>query len=133
MHIKNIIEFLEKKFPLDLQESYDNCGLTYGHSQNEVTGVLICLDVTEESVKEAIRKKCNLIISHHPVLFKGIKQINLNSMNARVLERCIKNDIALYALHTNLDNHQEGVNKEITNRIGLDDTKVLLPKPSTLC
>ena len=133
MLIKNIIEFLEKKFSLDLQESYDNCGLTYGHSQNEVTGVLICLDVTEESVKEAIRKKCNLIISHHPVLFKGIKQINLNSMNARVLEQCIKNDIALYTLHTNLDNHQEGVNKEISNRIGLDDTKVLLPKPSTLC
>ena len=132
MRLKKIVNFIENRFPLDLQETYDNCGLTYGHLDNEISGVLVCLDVTDEVVQESIRKKCNLIISHHPVIFKGIKKINGRSMNQRVLEQCIKNDISLYALHTNLDNHHEGVNKEIANKIGLKDTQVLLPKQNTL-
>ena len=94
--------------------------------------ILVCLDVTDEVVKEAIQKKCNLIISHHPVLFRGIKKITQNTMSNRVLEKCIQNNIALYALHTNLDNHQEGVNKEIMTRIGIDDPKILMPKVNIL-
>ncbi len=132
MNIRDIIEFIENKFPLDLQESYDNCGLTYGRIQNKVKGVLVCLDVTEEIVEEAVQKKCNLIVSHHPVIFQGLKKINLKSMNTRILEKCIKNNIALYALHTNLDNHYEGVNKEIMDRIGIGDPKILLPKSNML-
>ena len=132
MQIKDLIEFIENKFPLELQESYDNCGLTYGHKENTLEGILVCLDVTEQVVKEAIQKKCNVIVSHHPVIFNGIKKINLNSMNTRILEQCIKNDIALYALHTNLDNHNEGVNKEIINRIGLENPEIMLPKKNTL-
>ena len=132
MHIREIIEFIENKFPLDLQESYDNCGLTYGRIQNKLKGVLVCLDVTEEVVEEALQKKCNLIVSHHPVIFQGLKKISLKSMNTRILEKCIKNDIALYALHTNLDNHHKGVNKEIMDRIGIESPEILLPKSNTL-
>ena len=104
MQIRDIINFIENKFPLELQESYDNCGLTYGYPENQVNGILVCLDVTDDVVKEAVQKKCNLIISHHPVLFRGIKKITQNTMSNRVLEKCIQNNIALYALHTNLDN-----------------------------
>ena len=132
MQIRDIIHFIENKFPLELQESYDNCGLTYGYPENQVKGILVCLDVTDEVVKEAVQKKCNLIISHHPVLFRGIKKITQNTMSNRVLEKCIQNDIALYALHTNLDNHQEGVNKEIMTRIGIEDPKILMPKTNML-
>ena len=132
MILKEIVQFIEDKFPLENQESYDNCGLTYGHLENELNGILVCLDVTEEVVNEAIKKKCNLIISHHPVIFRGISKIDGSKINLRVLEKCIQHNIALYALHTNLDNHHSGVNKEISNRIGLENPKILLPKTNTL-
>jgi len=132
MLIGDITHYLESRYPLSLQESYDNCGLTYGHKTHEVQGVLFALDVTEDIVREAISKKCNLIISHHPVVFKGLKQINGSNMTERVLELCIKNDIALYAIHTNLDNHKEGVNKRIADTIGLSDLKILKPKKDKL-
>lgn len=132
MLIGDITHYLESRYPLSLQESYDNCGLTYGHKTHEVQGVLFALDVTEDIVREAISKKCNLIISHHPVVFKGLKQINGSNMTERVLELCIKNDIALYAIHTNLDNHKEGVNKRIADTIGLSDVKILKPKKDKL-
>ena len=132
MLIGDITHYLESRYPLSLQESYDNCGLTYGHKTHEVQGILFALDVTEGIVREAISKKCNLIISHHPVVFKGLKQINGSNMTERVLELCIKNDIALYAIHTNLDNHKEGVNKRIADKIGLSNLKILKPKKDTL-
>ena len=132
MTIQHITDFLEMRFPLSLQESYDNCGLTYGHKKNTLKGVLISLDVTEEIVQEAISKNCNLIISHHPVIFKGLKKINGTNMSERVLELCIKNEIALYAIHTNLDNHKEGVNKRISDKIGLVNPQILAPKKGTL-
>jgi dinuclear metal center YbgI/SA1388 family protein len=132
MILKNIITFIENKFPLDLQESYDNCGLTYGHPKAEITGILVCLDVTEDVVSEAIQKKCNLIISHHPVLFKGLKSITGKSTSERVIETCIKSEIYLYALHTNLDNHYKGVNNQIANTIGLKNLKPLAHKSNTL-
>ena len=120
MTVKHITDFLENKYPLSLQESYDNCGLTYGYKQTEIKGVLISLDVTEKIVEEAIRKNCNLIISHHPVIFKGLKRINGSNMSERVIELCIKNEIALYAIHTNIDNHKEGVNKRIADKMGVE-------------
>lgn len=132
MKIKNLTDFLENRFPLTLQESYDNCGLIYGHEKEEIKAVLIALDVTEEIVNEAITKKCNLIISHHPVIFRGLKKLNGSSMTERVIEKCIQNKIALYAIHTNLDNHKMGVNKEISDRIGLKQVEILSPKKSTL-
>ncbi|MEJ6505353.1 MAG: Nif3-like dinuclear metal center hexameric protein [Crocinitomicaceae bacterium] len=132
MMIENLTDFLEDRFPLSLQESYDNCGLIYGHKKEKIKGVLIALDVTEEIVNEAIKKNCNLIVSHHPVIFRGLKKINGHSMTERVLEKCIQNKIALYAIHTNLDNHKLGVNKEIADRIGLKQVEILAPKKSTL-
>lgn len=132
MIIQHITDFLEHRFPLSLQESYDNCGLTYGHKKTALKGVLISLDVTEKIVEEAISKNCNLIISHHPVVFKGLKKINGSNMSERVIELCIRHEIALYAIHTNLDNHKEGVNKRIADKIDLVKTHILLPKKGTL-
>lgn len=132
MILKEIVQFIEDKFPLENQESYDNCGLSYGHLENELNGILVCLDVTEEVVNEAIKKQCNLIISHHPVIFRGVTKIDGSKMNLRVLEKCIQHNIALYALHTNLDNDISGVNKKISNRIGIENPKILLPKNNTL-
>tara|TARA_Y100001978_G_scaffold138775_1_gene124103 strand:- start:161 stop:1255 length:1095 start_codon:yes stop_codon:yes gene_type:complete len=132
MTLKTIVNFIESKFPLALQEPYDNCGLTYGHPDAEIDGILVCLDVTEEVVAEAIQKKCNLIISHHPVIFQGLKNVTGKSMNQRVIESCIQKKIYLYALHTNLDNHYKGVNYQIANKIGLKNLKPLAPKKDTL-
>tara|TARA_B100001287_G_scaffold190842_1_gene161225 strand:+ start:3749 stop:4843 length:1095 start_codon:yes stop_codon:yes gene_type:complete len=132
MIVKHITDFLEDRFPLSLQESYDNCGLTYGHKKTALKGILIALDVTEKIVEEAINKNCNLIISHHPVIFKGLKKINGREMSERVIELCIRHEIALYAIHTNLDNHKEGVNKRIADKIGLINTHILLPQKNTL-
>ena len=132
MTIQQITDFLENRFPLSLQESYDNCGLTYGHKNTALKGVLISLDVTEKIVEEAISKNCNLIISHHPVIFKGLKKINGTNVSQRVIELCIRHEIALYAIHTNLDNHKEGVNKRIADKIGLINTHILAPKKGTL-
>jgi dinuclear metal center YbgI/SA1388 family protein len=127
MKLKAITQFLEHQFPLSLQESYDNSGLLIGDKEMEITGVLICLDSIEEIVDEAILKKCNLIIAHHPIVFKGLKKITNSNYIERVVFKCIKNDIALYAIHTNLDNHFQGVNREIVNRIGLKNVKILQP------
>ena len=127
MKLKAITQFLEHQFPLSLQESYDNSGLLIGNLEMEITGVLICLDSIEKIVDEAIEKNCNLIIAHHPIIFKGLKKMTESNYIERVVSKCIKNDIALYAIHTNLDNHFEGVNKEIANRIGLKNLRILQP------
>jgi dinuclear metal center YbgI/SA1388 family protein len=127
MKLKAITQFLEHQFPLSLQESYDNSGLLIGNLEMEITGVLICLDSIEKIVDEAIEKNCNLIIAHHPIIFKGLKKMTESNYIERVVSKCIKNDIALYAIHTNLDNHFEGVNREIANRIGLKNLRILQP------
>lgn len=127
MQLHQITQFLETNFPLALQESYDNSGLLIGDKAMEITGILVCLDSIEEIVDEAISKKCNLIIAHHPIIFKGLKKITNSNYIERVVSKCIKNDIALYAIHTNLDNHYQGVNREIVNRIGLKNVKILQP------
>ncbi len=131
-HVKEIVQFLEESFPLSLQESYDNCGLIYGRMDQEVQGVLLCLDSLEATVDEAIAKNCQLIIAHHPIVFKGLKKITGNSYVERVIEKCIQHGISLYAIHTNLDNHINGVNGEIANRIGLKNRRILRPMTNQL-
>jgi dinuclear metal center YbgI/SA1388 family protein len=132
MQVKEIIHFLEESFPLSLQESYDNCGLICGRMDQEIQGVLLCLDSLEVTVDEAIEKDCQLIIAHHPIIFSGLKKITGISYVERVVEKCIKNGISLYAIHTNLDNHLDGVNGEIANRIGLINRRILRPMKNQL-
>lgn len=130
--IKDIIQYLEIFAPLAYQEEYDNSGLITGNSQDELTGVIISLDCIEEVVDEAIQKKCNLIVAHHPIVFRGLKKLTGRNYIERTVIKAIKNDIAIYAIHTNLDNVSEGVNKKIANKLGLVKTKILRPKSNTL-
>ncbi len=132
MLIKDIIKQLEVFAPTTYQEDYDNCGLITGSAKQEVTGVLISLDCIESVVEEAIRENCNLIIAHHPIIFKGLKKINGNNYIERTIIKAIKNDIAIYAIHTNLDNVAGGVNFKIAQKIGLENVKILVPKKQLL-
>jgi dinuclear metal center YbgI/SA1388 family protein len=132
MKIKDITQHLESLAPLSSQESYDNSGLLVGNQETEVTGVLISLDCTEKIVEEAKEKGCNLIISHHPIIFGGLKKLTGQTYVERVVEKSIRYGIALYAIHTNLDNYQYGVNFKIGQRLGLSQMKVLAPAQNTL-
>ena len=132
MKVKNITELLESWAPLDYQESYDNARLITGDSNAILKGVLITLDCIEEVVQEAIEKDCNLIIAHHPIVFTGLKSLTGSNYIERTIIKAIKNDIAIYAIHTNLDNVHNGVNKKIADLLGLTNLKILAPKPSTL-
>lgn len=126
--IKDIIGHLEAIAPKDYQESYDNAGLITGDMHFECTGALISLDCIEAVVDEAIDKKCNLIIAHHPIVFKGIKQLNGKNYVERTIIKAIKNDIAIYAIHTNLDNVDQGVNRKIGEVLNLKNLSILAPK-----
>jgi dinuclear metal center YbgI/SA1388 family protein len=119
--VKEIIDALERFAPLPLQESYDNAGLQVGLTEAEVSGALLCLDVTEEVVREAIDLGCNLIVSHHPVLFRGLKQVSDATQVQRIVRMAIQNDIAIYSAHTNLDKAEDGVNYQMAERLGLID------------
>ena len=132
MKIKQIIQELENWAPPALQESYDNSGLITGNKEDEFTGAIICLDSTEAVVQEAIDKGCNLIIAHHPIVFSGIKKLTGQNYVERTLLLAIRNNIAIYAIHTNLDHVQTGVNKEISDRLGLINTRILQPKKNQL-
>lgn len=132
MKIKDIIHQLEQWAPRAYQESYDNARLITGDKNAHVDGVLITLDCIEEVVQEAIEKKCNLIIAHHPIVFKGLKSLTGSNYIERTIIQAIKNDIAIYAIHTNLDNVYNGVNEKIASLIGLQNLEILSPKPSTL-
>ena len=128
MDISKITRFLETFAPLELQEGYDNSGLIIGNHSQKVTQALICLDCTEAVVDEAIEKGCELIICHHPIIFKGLKQLNGKNYIERIIIKAVQNNIAIYAIHTNLDNVYEGVNKKICERLGLVDCRILAPK-----
>ena len=132
MTVKSICELIEEVAPLALQESYDNAGLLVGNSQMEVTSVLVCIDITEEVIEEAIQKNCNLIISHHPLIFSSLKRLTGQNEVQRCVAKAIKNDIAIYAAHTNLDNVLEGVNGKIAEKIGLVNPRILQPKQNAL-
>lgn len=132
MLIKEITNYLEQLAPLSFQESYDNSGLIIGNSSNYVDKILITLDTTEEVVDEAIEMNADLIISHHPLIFGGLKKINGKNYVERAVIKAIKNDIAIYAIHTNLDNINAGVNKKICEKLDLINTKILEPSTDKL-
>ena len=128
MTVKDITNYLEELAPLQYAEDFDNVGLLVGNYNSQVTGVLVALDTLETIVDEPISKKCNLIVSFHPIIFSGLKKLNGNNYVERVLLKAIKNDIAIYAMHTALDNSFMGVSAKMAEVLGLTNTKVLLPK-----
>lgn len=130
--VKEIIKVLEDFAPKYYQESYDNSGLQVGNVEDEVTGVLIALDCTELIISEAIDKNCNLVIVHHPVIFKGLKKLTGSNYVERTVIKAIQNHINIYAIHTNLDNVINGVNFKIAEKIGLSNIKILDSKAQTL-
>jgi dinuclear metal center YbgI/SA1388 family protein len=132
MLVSDVTRHLEEFAPLQLQESYDNSGLLVGKLTREVTGVLISVDMTEEVLDEALEKNCNLVISHHPLIFGGIKKLTGQTAVERIVEEAVKNEIAIYALHTNLDNVNSGVNRILCEKIGLTRLRILSPKSDLL-
>lgn len=127
MKIKEIVKILELFAPLPLQESYDNSGLQVGLTDAETSRVLFCLDVTEEVIHYAISQECNLIIAHHPLLFRGVKRVGEDTQVERCLRLAIKHDITLYAAHTNLDNAENGVSFQMGEKLGLKNLSFLRP------
>jgi len=133
MKIKEVTGFLETVAPLQYQEKYDNAGLIVGNGENEFKAALICLDSTEEVIDEAIALGCNLIIAHHPIIFQGIKKLTGKTYIGKAILKAIKNDIAIYAAHTNLDNaFDNGVSTRIAQKLQLGNLDILDPKPEFL-
>jgi dinuclear metal center YbgI/SA1388 family protein len=132
MKISEIISFLESLAHPSLQESYDNAGLITGDPSWECTGIICSLDATEEVVKEAIAKKVNCIVAHHPIIFSGLKKINGKNYVEKTIITAIKNDIAIYAIHTNLDNVLHGVSGRMAELLGLKNISILSPRANTL-
>lgn len=132
LRLRDIAAFLEEMAPPALQESYDNTGWITGYPEAEATGALICLDSTEAVVDEAIAQGCNLIVAHHPIVFSGIKKLIGRTYVERAIMKAIKHDVAIYAIHTNLDNVRHGVNMRMAQRLGLVDTRILSSKADLL-
>jgi len=133
MKIREIAQLIEQIAPPVYQESYDNCGLITGSFDTEVKAILLALDTTEEVIDEAIAKGCNLIVAHHPIIFKGLKKLNGKNYVERAIIKAIKNDIAIYAAHTNLDNVlQHGVNQKFAKKLGINNLSILMPKDDLL-
>jgi dinuclear metal center YbgI/SA1388 family protein len=132
MKIAEIIETIEDFAPLSYQETYDNAGLIVGDKTVECTGIIICLDAVESVIDEAIAAGCNLVVAHHPIIFSGLKKITGKNYIERTIIKAIKNDIAIYASHTNLDNIRYGVNHRIADKLGLTGRNVLEPKKGVL-
>ena len=128
MKIKEIFPILEEMAPLAYAEDFDNVGLLVGDANAEATGILVCHDALASVIDEAIAKKCNLVVCFHPIIFSGLKKITGKNYVERAVLKAIKNDIAIYAVHTALDNHKHGVNKIFCDALGLTQTKVLVPK-----
>jgi dinuclear metal center YbgI/SA1388 family protein len=128
MKIKTLTAYLESIAPLSLQEEYDNCGLLIGNAEADLKGILITIDCTDAVLEEAIHKQCNLILSHHPLIFKGLKKIAGNNYTERTVEKAIRNNLAVYAIHTNLDHSPKGVNKALCDRLGIRSPRILSPK-----
>ena len=126
--IKEVLSALERFAPLPLQESWDNAGLQVGLTETEVSGALLCLDVTEKIIDEAVRKGCNLIVSHHPLLFRGLKTISDLTDVQRTVMKAIREGVCVVSMHTNMDNAQGGVNYKMAQRLGLQNVGFLQPK-----
>ncbi|GAB6982408.1 Nif3-like dinuclear metal center hexameric protein [Prevotella dentasini] len=123
--IKEVIDALERFAPLPLQEGYDNAGLQVGLTETEVSGALLCLDVTEEIIDEAIRKGCNLIVAHHPLIFHKLARLSDTDFVQRSVYKAVKNDIAIVAMHTNMDAVQGGVNYKMAEKLGLENLRMI--------
>ena len=126
--VKDIASVIEDFAPKGLQESYDNAGLQVGDPEMEVSAALLCLDVTEDVLDEALERRCNLIVSHHPLLFKGLKEVTGRTATERIVIRAIRENVAIYSAHTNLDSAWEGVSHEIAHILNLKNIRVLEPK-----
>ncbi|MCS6928088.1 MAG: Nif3-like dinuclear metal center hexameric protein [Saprospiraceae bacterium] len=126
MRVKDITATLEAVAPLHLQESYDNAGLIVGSPEQEVSGVLFCLDSLEITVHEAVQKGCNLIVAHHPIVFRGLKRLNGSTYVERTIMEAVRQGVAIYAMHTNLDNVlRQGVNAKLAERLGIGECQIL--------
>lgn len=132
MKLSEITSYIDSIAPPAYQESYDNAGLIVGNPNMEITSALICLDSTEDVMDEAINRGCNLVIAHHPIVFGGLKKFNGKNYVERVVMKAIKNDIAIYAAHTNLDNVVGGVNSKIAEKLGIINPRILAPKKGIL-
>lgn len=132
MKLLDVIKHIEDFAPLAIQESWDNGGLIVGDVNQEISGVVVCLDVSESVVDEAIEQGCNLVLSHHPIIFKGVKKLTEATAEQRVIRKAIKNDIAIYAAHTSLDNSQCGINAYLAEKLGLSNVSILAPKEDFL-
>jgi len=130
--IKDVVNYLEAWAPPSYQEEYDNSGLITGDMNAPVTGIMVTLDCIEAVIQEAIESQCNLVIAHHPIIFRGLKKLTGGSYIERTIIKAVKNNIAIYAIHTNLDNIATGVNSEIARRIGLHNVKILSPRKTSL-
>ena len=125
MKIKEVLSALERFAPLPLQEGWDNSGLQVGLTEAEVSGALLCLDVNERIIDEAMDKGCNLVVSHHPLLFRGLKTISDADYVQRTVVKALRNDIAVVSMHTNMDNARSGVNWKMAEKIGLTDVRFM--------
>ena len=132
MIVQDVINHLEELSPLAYAEDFDNVGLLVGNKSNTVKGVLVTLDTLEAVVDEAIEKDCNLIVSFHPIIFKGLKKLTGKTYVERVVMKAIKHDISIYAIHTALDNALQGVNDKICEQLGLINRRVLIPQSGTI-
>jgi dinuclear metal center YbgI/SA1388 family protein len=130
--IRDVVSYLDKIAPQAYQESYDNAQLITGNPEDEVKGILCTLDATESVIDEAIALGCNLVVAHHPIVFKGLKSLTGKNYVEKTVVKAIKNDVAIYAIHTNLDHVSNGVNKKICDKIGLVNTSILQPKRELL-
>lgn len=128
MKAREIIEALERYAPTSFQESYDNTGLQIGDIEVDVKGVLLSLDITEDVVDEAVEKGCNMVVAHHPLLFKGLKRIAGQDFVQRVVVKAVKNDIVLYSAHTNMDKCRGGVSWKMAELLGLENVSILVPE-----
>ena len=132
MKIKEVIAELNDFAPLSLQENFDNAGLNIGNPENEITGILICVDIIPEVIQEAINKNCNLIVSHHPLIFNKLKAITGQNYVEKSIILAVKNDISIYCGHTNFDSQRFGVSYKMAEKLQLKNTKILDPKPEIL-
>lgn len=130
--LNTIIDALEAFAPRALQEDFDNCGLQVGQRDAEITGALLCIDVSEAVIDEAIQKHCNLIISHHPLIFRGLKSLTGKNEVERCVAKAIKNEVAIYASHTCMDSARGGVSHRMAQKLGLRDVRVLVPQSDKL-
>ena len=130
--VRDIASAIEEFAPRHLQESYDNAGLQVGDPDAEVSGVLLCLDVTEEILAEALTRECNLIVSHHPLIFHGLKDLTGSNPTQRIVIEAIKKGLSIYSAHTNLDSTWDGVSHEMARRLNITEITVLEPQPGDL-